>query len=448
MPRGGARRLVTLDEYESREVPKSDLSSADLDRLRALKAVGVVERGDHCVLTARTVTGVLELSRVRLVLRPKFPIAGNRLVDWLSYAGGQNSTTDEGLRDWPLGEDGYAGLVPAALLYECRLLLRRGLRRDYVRRQRVDTTLRGRLNVAAQATRCYGAVDQLHVSTFEYEDGGWENLVCGAALAAAAGQVSDPLLKHQLALAAADFPATVGGPDALRLLARGRYSVLNDHYRASHAWARMVLGGGGPNDLLNPYGFGAHGLLLKLDGLWESVVQRMAADAAAAVGGWWARDAAHKIRTHGRYGRGGRGASGGSGSGGHGLRTPPSFNPDVLLSFAPPTAPPGSAPCLAVDAKYKNYARKNVSREDRHQLLTYIAGYTDPGNPLALVVHPDPNGPSHHQLEFPGPRGLVGRILVLGLNTRTDPTTAAEPLRKAIADFAASIPARGPLSGA
>ncbi|WP_432004651.1 5-methylcytosine restriction system specificity protein McrC [Streptomyces parvus] len=380
----------------------------------------MVEKRDHYVLTARTVTGVLELSRIRLVLRPKFPIAGNRLIDWLSYANGQNSTADEELRDWPLGSDGYAGLVPAALLYECRLLLRRGLRRDYVRRQRVDTTLRGRLNVEAQATRCFGAVDRLHVKTFEYEDGGWENLVCGAALAAAAGQVTSPLLRHRLASAAQDFPNSLRATDVLPLLARARYSALNAHYQPAHAWARMVLGGGGPNDLLNPYGFGAQGLLLKLDDLWESVVQRMAVEAVTAVGGRWARDVGDHIRTHGR----------------HGTSTPP-FRPDVLLSFAPPGAP--STSYLAVDAKYKNYAKRNVSREDRHQLLTYIAGYTDPANPLALVVHPNPQGSSSHQLEFRGPRGLLGRVLVLGLDTRSAPKVAAEPLRKAIVDFATTV---------
>ncbi|MFC8073908.1 PE-PGRS family protein [Streptomyces sp. NPDC057307] len=429
MPHGAAKLKVTLDEYESGKVPKSSLSSDDLDRLRELKGVGMVERNDHCVLTARTTTGVLELSRIRLVLRPKFPIAGNRLIDWLSYANGQAGTVDEALRNWPLGEDGYAGLVPAALLYECRLLLRRGLRRDYIRRHRVDTTLRGRLNVEAQATRCFGAVDQLHVDAFEYEDGGWENLVCGAALAAAAEQVTDPVLKHQLTTTARDFPASSQVQDALPLLARGQYSVLNDHYRPAHAWARMVLGGGGPNDLLNPYGFGAQGLLLKLEDLWESVVQRMAAEAAAAVGGRWARQASHHIRTHGRHPR-------------QGSVSPP-FRPDVLLSFAQPSALPGTTPYLAVDAKYKNYAKDNVSREDRHQLLTYIAGYTDPGNPVALVVHPDPEGPSDHHLKIRGPRGLVGHILVLGLDTRSDPKTAAEPLREAVADFAASMAGHG-----
>ncbi|MFE3864666.1 PE-PGRS family protein [Streptomyces goshikiensis] len=413
---------MKLDEYTSGRVPKSDLSAADLQRLRTLKSVGVAEKQDHYRLTARTVTGILELSRIRLVLRPKFPIAGSRLIDWLSYANGQNSTVDEELRNWPLGRDGYAGLVPSALLYQCRLLLRRGLRRDYVRRQRVDTTLRGRLNVEAQATRCFGAVGQLHIKTFEYEDGGWENLVCGAALTAAAGHVTCPRLKHQLTSMAQDFPRPRRLPDVLPLLARAQYSTLNAHYQPAHAWARMVLGGGGPDDLLNPYGYGAHGLLLKLDDLWESVVQRMAADAAATVGGQWTRDTNEHIRTYGR----------------HGNRTPP-FLPDALLSFAPPGAQ--STSYLPVDAKYKNYAKKEVSREDRHQLLTYIAGYTDPANPLALVVHPDPQGPSSHQLEFRGPRGLVGRILVLGLDTRTDPKTASEPLRKAIVDFVTPVAA-------
>ncbi|MEE1773530.1 hypothetical protein PUR34_36540 [Streptomyces sp. JV185] len=88
-------------------------------------------------------------------------------------------------------------------------------------------------------------------------------------------------------------------------------------------------------------------------------------------------------------------------------------------------------------------ATDNPCSNDRLVPLTCIAEYTDPGNPLALVVHPDPEGPSGHQLEFRGPRGLVGRILVLGLDTRSDPGTAAEPLRKAIADFAASVAGRG-----
>ncbi|MHC3424592.1 5-methylcytosine restriction system specificity protein McrC [Streptomyces sp. DT18] len=424
MPQKTARGELILDEYAAGRVARSDLSPADLSRLRSLKIVGVAEKHDHYMLTARTATGVLELSRIRLVLRPKFPIAGKRLIDWLSYANGQNSTIDKELRDWPVGSDGYAGLVPAALLHECRLLLRRGLRRDYVPRQRVGTTLRGRLNVEAQATRCFGTVDQLHLRTFEYEDRTWENFICGSALALAAERVTEPLVKHQLFAVARDFPSFRSPSDVLPLLARAQYSALNAHYRPAHAWARMVLCGGGPDDLLDPYGFGAQGLLLKLDDLWETVVKRMAAEAADSVGGRLVQDSEHYIRTEGR----------------HGDRTP-HFLPDALLSFAPPGAAPGSGPYLVVDAKYKNYAENNVSVADRHQLLTYIAGYATPANPLALVIHPDPQGPSTHTLDFRGPRGLVGRILVLGLDTHSTPAAAAEPLRKAITEFAASLPA-------
>ncbi|MBK3571703.1 hypothetical protein [Streptomyces sp. MBT62] len=88
--------------------------------------------------------------------------------------------------------------------------------------------------------------------------------------------------------------------------------------------------------------------------------------------------------------------------------------------------------------RLKNYAVKNVSSADRHQLLTYIAGYTGPEHPLALVVHPAPDGPTERDLRIEGPRGRMGLIKVLGLDTRTGPETAVAPLRKAIAEIAAS----------
>ncbi|MFF3328653.1 PE-PGRS family protein [Streptomyces sp. NPDC002888] len=421
MPRITDRHEVILREYESVAVPRSRLHGGDLDTLRSGTAVHVAETRDGYVLKARTSTGVLQLDRIRLVLRPKFPIPGKRLIDWLCYANGRHEP-DETLRNWPIGQDGYAGLVPAALLHECRLLLRRGLRRDYVRRPRVDTALRGRLDVEAQATRCYGAVDRLHLQTFEYENGGWENLVCGAALSVAAHRSTDPQQTRWLLDTAARFPSPRRPLDAVSLLARGQYTRLNAHYRAAHAWARMVLGGGGVRDLLDPYGFGAKSLLLNLDVLWENVVRRMALDAAVASGGRGAGLNEGAIRTYGGL-----------------TATTPPFKPDVLLAF-PPRAGGSAAPrFLAVDAKYKNYGARNVSSADRHQLLTYIAGYTDPEHPLALVVHPAPDGsPTERDLRIEGPHGRLGLIKVLGLDTHAVPWDAAAPLRGAISAFAAS----------
>ncbi|MFF0475070.1 PE-PGRS family protein [Streptomyces sp. NPDC004284] len=426
MPAITPRHEVVLDEYGSRTVPRSLLYGNDLDRLRAAGVVTVTEVRHGYVLTAGPVAGVLQLDRLRLLLRPKMPIEGRRLIDWLCYADNQREPS-ETLRNWPLGSDGYAGLVPAALLHECRLLLRHGLRRDYVRRHRVDSALRGRLDVEAQATRCYGAVDRLHLQTFEYEDGGWENLVCGAALTVAARRSTDPRLTGWLLDAAARFPSPRRPQDALPLLARAGYNRLNSHYRAAHAWSRMVLGGGGVTDLLDPYGFGAKSLLLNLNVLWERVVRRMAADAAVSLGGRQAGPAEGAIRTRGGLGK----------------KSPP-FRPDVLLAFpqaagggaATADAGPAATRFLAVDAKYKKYGEKNVSADDRHQLLTYIQGYTSPDAPLALVVHPSPDGPTRRVLRIEGPRGRLGLVEVLGLDTRAAPKEAAEPLRRAVAGFA------------
>ncbi|WP_159072573.1 5-methylcytosine restriction system specificity protein McrC [Streptomyces formicae] len=413
---------MVLEEHTSVTVSRSKLYGGDLDRLRAAQAVTVTENRDGYLLKVRSSAGVIELDRVRLVLRPKFPVEGQRLIEWLCYSHYQREP-DETLRNWPIGRDGYAGLVPAALLHECRLLLRRGLRRDYVRRPRVDTTLRGRLDVEAQATRCFGTIDQLHLQTFEYEDGGWENMVCGAALTVAAQRSTDARQTRWLLDAAAQFPCPRRPMDARALLARAQYNRLNSHYRAAHAWARMLLGGGGVRDLLDPHGFGAKSLLLNLNVLWEMVVRRMAVDAAAGLGGRAARPEEGVIRTYGVLN-------------GH----PPPFRPDALLAFPPPLGEAGAARYLAVDAKYKRYAVENVGAADRHQLLTYIAGYTDPDAPLALVVHPSPDGPTRRVLRVEGPRGRLGLIEVLGLDTRAALQDAAEPLRKAITDFAGQSP--------
>ncbi|MFE0875407.1 PE-PGRS family protein [Streptomyces smyrnaeus] len=414
------RPEVVLTGFTSKTVPHSRLSEEDLKKLRELKAVSISGNRHGYALKAGDTSGVIQLSRVRLVLQPKLPVEGRRLIHWLCYANRQPEP-NETLRNWPIGRDGYAGLVPAALLNECRQLLEQGLRRDYVLRRSVDTTLRGRLDVEAQATRCYGAVNRLHLQTFEYEDGSWENLVCGAALTVASQRSTDPRQTQMLLEAAARFPTLRQPMEALSLLARAQYTQLNLHYRPAHAWARMVLGGGGVTDLLNPYGNGAKSLLLRLDRLWENVVQRMAVDAATELGGRAARMEEGKIVT----------------SGGIGDRKPP-FRPDVLMAFPPLAEGTGQSRFLAVDAKYKGYAEKNVDSTDRHQLLTYIVGYTDPDHPVALVVYPSPQGAVHRNLRIEGPRGLMGIIKVLGLDTRLAPKDAAEPLRRSMAAFASA----------
>lgn len=421
MPPVSDRRLrlpdLVLDEYKSAELSIDQLTEADHRSLKSVAArnhIGLRETRTGWSVTARATIGVIVLERVRLILRPKFTISGTQLISWLCYANGTPVPHEPTLRQWQTGGSGYADAVLPALLTECRTLLSQGLRRDYVRTDRVEPVLRGRLDVMAQATRRFGAVDRLHIRTFERDLQIWENLVCGAALSAAVPLATEAKLARALEDTAANFPRPRLPVTAPRMLARARYNRLNDRYRPAHAWARLVLGGGGVTDLLTDRGLRADSMLLKVDRLWELVVRQMAAHVAAEFGG----------------------RSVGTG-GDNGIRTTGDiaaaskpFSPDVLLAFDTP-----EQRFLPVDAKYIAYGGRAVSADDRHQLLTYIAGYTRSGASLAVIVHPDPEGASSRTLRIDGPFGRLGQIRVLGIDTRLPPDQAAEPLRQLVAGF-------------
>lgn len=415
---------LTVTERGTATLRRDQLTDDDLRRLHTLRDSGSLALQDTrqgWTVRAKSVAGVLLLDRLQLTFTPKLAIPGDQLISWLCYANGVPVPHETTLRRWRTSSTGYADLVLPALLAECQALLHRGLNRGYRPVESLEPTLRGRLDVHRQVVRQYGGVDRLHVRTHEREPVIWENQICGAALAAAVPLAAGRLdLARELATTAAQFPRPRLDRTAAALLRRARYHRVNQHYRAAHAWSGLVLGGGGVSDLLAHRGHEADSLLLNLDRLWELVVRRMAVDAAGPLGGRLARPEEGRISTRG------------------GLKSrDPSFRPDTLLAFDSP------APTrfLAIDAKHKDLQSENVDAPDRHHLLTYIAGYTTPAAPLAVIVHPARTGASHRTLRVQGPRGLLGVIEVLGLDTRLPPTESAGPLRGLIASFGSAAPA-------
>ncbi|MFF3335561.1 McrC family protein [Streptomyces sp. NPDC002888] len=400
------RTPVQLGEYESAPLEPDQLTPRDLDRLHALQARGcltLTRERPEWRLKADATVGVLVLDRVRVVIAPKFAIPGEQLMSWLAYALG--TPVPATARRWATGPDGYTDLVAAALLEQCERLLREGLRRDYVRRRSVEPVLRGRLDVAAQATRRYGQLDQLHVRTFDREADIWDNRVLGSALKAALGLTASPYLARALHGAAAAFPQAPTTAAALRALDRIHYTRLNARYQPAHTWARLLLRGGGVTDLLTDQGATADGLLLAMPALWEAVVRRLGAEAAGLHGG-------HAV-------------PGGSGVGitvRGDLGNASTFRPDLLLSL--PGHDPAHRTLLPVDAKYKRYDRHGVNAADVHQLLTYSSGYASAAAPMAVIVHPQPGSHAQRTLQVRGPKGLLGTIHVLGVDTRTTPEQA------------------------
>ncbi|MDX2592283.1 PE-PGRS family protein [Streptomyces sp. WI03-4A] len=405
---------VRLGEYESAELASDQLTARDLDRLHALQA-----RGCLTLTTARAgwrlkadaTVGVVPLDRVRLVIKPKFAIPGEQLMAWLAYA--LHTTVPTAARRWSSSPDGYADLVASALLEECEKLLREGLRRDYVRRQSLQPVLRGRLDVAAQVTRRFGQLDQLHVRAFDREADIGDNRILGTALMAALSLSTDAGLARRLHDVADAFPHSGTPAAALRALERTQYTRLNARYRAAHTWARLLLHGGGPNDLLTDHGSTAGGLLLAMPALWEAVVRRLATEAVAPHGG-------RPVPSNGKTGITVRGDLGSAST----------FRPDMLLSLPGPGTHQHAL--LPVDAKYKRYDRHGVSAGDIHQLLTYSAGYTPVNAPRAVIVHPQPGGYAQRTLQVGSPQRGLGVIHVLGIDTHAPPEQAGAWMRTAL----------------
>ncbi|MGW7355567.1 hypothetical protein ACWGI0_02485 [Streptomyces sp. NPDC054802] len=74
-----------------------------------------------------------------------------------------------------------------------------------------------------------------------------------------------------------------------------------------------------------------------------------------------------------------------------------------------------------MDAKYKRYDLHGVSAADVHQLRTYGSGYASADAPTAVIVHPQPDSHAQRILQVRGPKGLLGTIHVLGVDTCTTP---------------------------
>ncbi|MET7611841.1 PE-PGRS family protein [Streptomyces seoulensis] len=397
---------IRLDEYESARLELDQLTARDVDRLHALQAqrcLTLLPDRTGWWLKADATVGVLVLDRLRITIAPKFAIPGEQLVSWLSYALG--IPVPAPARRWSTGLDGYADLVAAALLEQCEQLLREGLRRDYVSRGSVEPVLRGRLDIAAQATRRYGQLDQLHVRTFDREAAIWDNRVLGSALKTASSLTTSADLARTLHSTAVAFPQASTPTAALRALNRIQYTRLNARYRPAHTWARLLLGGGGVTDLLSDRGATADGLLLRMPSLWEAVVRRLGTEAVRPYGG-------HAVLAGGGISITVQGD----------LGNVSAFRPDLLLSL--PGHDTSQRMLLPVDAKYKRYDRHGVGAADVHQLLTYSVGYAPRDAPSAVIIHPRPGGYAHRSLHVGGPHGGLGVIDILGIDTHALPEEA------------------------
>lgn len=409
-----ARRRESLREYSSITLPDEALTDRDLMVLQALALTDLFslrKRAGAWEVSAGPVVGVLALDRVVLEIQPKIMVNGEQVMAWICYALFQ-PTGVQVRRCWSTTPHGMPDLVVAALISECRLLLRDQLRRDYRRQDLVEPVLRGRLDIAKQLSRRFGQVDRLHVRTFDRDVAVWENLACHAALCRAARVAGSPELRCAARDVAAGFPACTADPrTVLRWLTTVRYHRMNDRYRAAHTWASLLLGGGGISDLLVEGPLQAESLLVNMNRLWEAVVRRLAAGAATSLGadtGSSLDDRAITVHEPNHARR--------------------SFRPDVLLRLH---AEDESR--VPIDAKYKRYEQSAVDSDDLHQLLTYAHGYRHVDEaPRAFIVHPTEHGSVRRRVTVRDPLGRLSIIDLVALDVQQSPQQGVVELARAL----------------
>jgi 5-methylcytosine-specific restriction enzyme subunit McrC len=396
------RATINTTEYGQVDLPS--LSDNDIAVIgQAGRSSFQLARTRHgWSLEVGPVCGIVELETCHLVIAPKLMPDGATVLRWLAYA--RSIPTELDLRrTWSTSEAGIRDLVITALLRECAELLRGGLLRGYREHRTVDTSLSGRLDLTRQIARRYGQIDQLHLHQFRREAAIWENLLCAAALEVAVRQAQDAQLRRRARDIAALFP--LGHTDRIQLrrwISTGRYHRMNDRYRSAHNWAALLLDGGGPDDVLLQGAWPAGTLLFDMNRLWELVVGRLCNEISTSPS---PRRPTIVVDETGRQRR--------------------TLRPDAAVDLESMTIP--------IDAKYKDYAVKPISRDDTHQLLTYGAAFALPlqAQAISAIVHPAPMKSTRTVIVTAASRPL-GAIVIIGLDPGGDPADAMRTMSAAL----------------
>ncbi|MFH9724493.1 McrC family protein [Streptomyces sp. NPDC017254] len=394
VPRENARYV--LREYGQHVLPGIRLTDADRRLLedRALDGRLRVREltGDRLEVTAGPYVGVVRLDACELRVLPKYLGGDLDVLRMLDYAWGGTGAA------LPLGQDFTGGtphlrdLVALMVTEHAERLLRHGVRGDYLTREDDLPVVRGRLLPDRQLIRHHGRLDRLACRFDEHDADIVDNRLCAHAVERAARTARSPEVRSRARRAAARFAGYAPGPlgDLRSAVSQLVYHRQNEHYRPAHLWARLLLSGGGIQDLFTAGPLASRAFLVDMNQLFEAFVTRLLREGAAAAG--VRADAQSRQRrvlfdevTGAPYSE---------------------VRPDVLISGTRDGAPFR----LPVDVKYKLYDRRKLSTQDLYQAFLYAHALSgSPGR--CSLVHPGDAGASGATVSVRGADGGVSAVV-------------------------------------
>jgi 5-methylcytosine-specific restriction enzyme subunit McrC len=374
------------------------LSSADGGRLL------VDERRDGVWISATSWVGVVRFSSFEVRVVPKLAGGNVGIVRMLDYASGVDALRrfDASRVLETVGHD-LVELIAWLFADATSQIVRDGLLSDYVAREDALHVLRGRLNVLHQAQRRFGQIDPLEVAYDEFETDIPENQIIAAALAVTRSIVRTPLVQRPIRKLNTLFQdaCTLENVDPIDLIDNLPYSRRNEHYRAAHGLASLLLRRLAVRDLFTPGGTHSFAFLLDMNLLFEQFVTRLVTDALRPVG----------IRVFAQ--RRDRSIVKDDVTG----RSYSAIIPDMLLEGVGG----GVRIRLPVDAKYKLYDSRKVKEADIYQAFFYAFAYAHEterrGLARAVILYPRAGDGSDSSLRVETFAGMgTARIQAFGVD--------------------------------
>jgi 5-methylcytosine-specific restriction enzyme subunit McrC len=393
------RERVRIQEWSSRDL---SLSLSDSDRLRLAKIshfVTIDELRNGVRVVTNSHVGVIKFDHFDLEIIPKLPNGSFDLVDMLMFTHGMDTLKNlPGLSD--LQTDQSASLLDIiALLFchQCERIVRNGLRHDYVTVEEDLPVLRGRLQVLEQVRRHRGQIDHLACEFDDHQQDILDNQVLRSALEACRSMVTNAKVRlrvnrmHSLFVSLCS-PLPMHWRDAREDTS---YHRMNEDYQTPHAFAWLLLGGAGIDDLLAPGNLRSFAFCFDMNKLFETFVANFITrilDGKGYIVSQHARSST-AIWNHSEN------------------KTYTTIDPDLVV-ISP------TDKHITIDSKYKRYDEKTVSTSDVYQsfLYTLVHAENDDRSRAGMIIHPNATSLKIVELHvLSRSKAMQARLFVVGI---------------------------------
>jgi 5-methylcytosine-specific restriction enzyme subunit McrC len=315
--------------------------------------------------------GVARFSTFEVQVVPKLTGGNLGVMTMVGYASGIEALSILATpRDYNAASGGLADLWCLVLAREAENILLGGPLFDYAWQESSQPALRGRLMMIEQLSRHFGQVDSLECRFEDYSSDVLDNQIVLSGLRAGRAIASDPDIAQRMTRLAAAFSEYCGPlglePDTAEQ--QIQYNRRNEHYKAAHMLALLLLRNLQLRDIYSTGHKPAVAFLLDMNPLFEQFATRLVISALVKEPVYVVpQQRSSSIIINEATGR-----------------TYSRVIPDMLLKVA------GARRQLPVDAKYKLYDNRTIDPADIYQVFMYAYAFQseEVPTPAAMIVYP------------------------------------------------------------